>query len=73
MGLVLLTYSLDMMVRIVPDLDKVKYLTPYYYASGADVFSQTESDSLLLIKAGAVILSSLLISVMILEKKDLKA
>lgn len=51
MSLVLLTYSLDMMVRIVPDLDKLKYLTPYYYASGADVFSQVDLDILLLIKA----------------------
>jgi len=73
MGLVLLTYSLDMMVRIVPDLDKLKYLSPYYYASGADVFSQVDLDILLLIKAGVVILASLLFSVMILEKKDLKA
>lgn len=73
MGLVLLVYSLDMMIRIVTDLDVLKYLTPFSYACGADVFSQVELDWKLILVAILISLFSVLASSFVLEKKDLKA
>lgn len=41
-GLAVLFYMLDLMCRVVPALEKMKYLTPFYYANAADIFSGGE-------------------------------
>ncbi|MGT2666939.1 ABC transporter permease subunit [Streptococcus rifensis] len=73
LGLTLLLYAMDLMVRIVPDLDKLKYLTPYYYASGADVFSKTDLDWSLVGTAILVILLSLVAAFAIMRRRDIQA
>lgn len=40
LGISVLLYMMDIMCRIVPDLEFLKYLTPYYYANAADIFSE---------------------------------
>ncbi len=47
MGLVLNLYSIDMIVRIISKVEFLKFITPYYYANGADVFSHTTFDTFL--------------------------
>lgn len=71
-GLTFVTYTIDLMCRIIPDIDFVKYVTPFYYASGADVFSRTELDGSLILVAGAVILLSLYLASMVIERRDIK-
>ena len=39
MGFAVLFYLMDMMCRIVPDIEKLKYVTPYYYSNAADIFT----------------------------------
>lgn len=39
LGLAVLFYLMDMMCRIVPDIEKLKYVTPYYYSNAADIFT----------------------------------
>jgi ABC-2 type transport system permease protein len=73
MGLVLILYSIDMIVRIISKVEFLKFITPYYYANGADVFSHTTFDTFFLVKACAVIIFSLLLSVLVLDRKDLGA
>lgn len=73
MGLVLLVYSLDMMIRIVTDLDFLKYLSPFSYANGADDFSGIGVDWPLLLVSGVISLFSVIGAALILEKKDFKA
>ncbi len=42
LGLAVLLYMMDIMLHIVPDLEGLKYVTPYYYANAADIFSSGE-------------------------------
>ncbi len=38
-GIVVLFYMMDIMCRVVPALEKAKYITPFYYSNGADIFA----------------------------------
>lgn len=49
LGMALMLYFLDMMARILEKLEPVKYITPYYYANAADVFTSFSIDAKLLI------------------------
>ena len=40
LGLTLLLFAADMMCRVVPAIEDVKYLTPFYYANAADIFAE---------------------------------
>ncbi|MGT2801422.1 ABC transporter permease subunit [Streptococcus henryi] len=72
LGITLLFYAMDMMCRVAPDLEKLKYITPYYFASGADVFSQSKLEAAHLIIAAIVIVLSLVGAILIMQKRDLK-
>lgn len=39
LGIAVFFYLMDIMCRIVPDIEGMKYLTPFYYANAADLFS----------------------------------
>lgn len=39
LGVAVFLYLMDIMCRIVPNIDFLKYITPYYYANGAELFS----------------------------------
>ncbi len=39
LGLAILLYVADLMCRIVPDIEKLKFVTPYYFSNGADIFT----------------------------------
>lgn len=42
LGLAVLLYMADMLCRIVPDIENLKYITPYYYSNASDIFSNGE-------------------------------
>lgn len=42
LGLALLFFAADLMCRIVPAIENLKYLTPFYYCNASDVFTDTE-------------------------------
>ena len=39
LGFALLLYVMDLMCRIVPDLENLKYVTPYYFSNATDIFT----------------------------------
>lgn len=47
-GVSLSLYFLDMIARIIPDAEKLKYITPFYYSNGADIISGSTIDGTLL-------------------------
>lgn len=73
LGLAVLLYVMDIMVHIVPDLELLKYITPYYYTNAADIFSSGEVSWGLLIVG--IMISALAIGVggVIYGKRDLAA
>ena len=40
LGLTLLLFAADMMCRIIPAIENMKYLTPFYYSNAADIFAE---------------------------------
>lgn len=42
LGLAVLLYMMEVMIHIVPDLQVLKYVTPYFYANAAEIFSSGE-------------------------------
>ncbi len=42
LGLAVLLYMMEVMIHVVPDLEPLQYVTPYYYANAADIFSSGE-------------------------------
>lgn len=49
LGVVLLLYAYDLMARVVPDLEKVQWLSPFSFSNAADILSTGE------IKVGATV------------------
>lgn len=65
LGITILAFALDMMCRILPAIENVKYVTPFYYANAADIFSMGKIDE---VKIGIGV-GITLISCMITGKK----
>lgn len=40
LGFAVLLYVMDLMCRIVPDIEDLKYVTPYYFANATDIFTE---------------------------------
>ncbi len=71
LGVSVLMFALDMMCRIVPAIENLKYVTPFYYANAADIFSAGKINAVCLLIAAAVILCSLAAAVFRYRTKDL--
>lgn len=71
LGLTLLLFAADMMCRIIPAIKNLKYLTPFYYASAADIFTDTKVNLPCCIIAATVILITLFIALVHYKTKDL--
>ncbi|MCI8770825.1 MAG: ABC transporter permease subunit [Lachnospiraceae bacterium] len=39
LGVPVILFAADLMCRIIPAIEKVKYVTPFYYANAADIFT----------------------------------
>lgn len=58
LGVTLLLFAADMMCRIVPAIENLKYITPFYYAGAADIFTEGKLNMLMLgIGAGITLFS----------------
>lgn len=71
LGVSVLMFALDMMCRIVPAIENLKYVTPFYYANAADIFSAGKINAVCLLIAAAVILCSLAAAVFRYRTKEL--
>lgn len=73
LGVVLLLFAADMMCRIIPAIENLKYVTPFYYANAADLFTGGRADAVMLTIAGAVSLFSFAGACVRYRRKDLAA
>ena len=73
LGFAILLYVADLMCRMIPDLEGLKYVTPYYFSNGTDIFTSGQ------IEAGLVGIGALVLAVAALAafgvygRKDLAA
>lgn len=71
LGIAVLFFGCDMMCRILPAIEGLKYVTPFYYANAADIFSNGEINGIMLIAGAGVTLCSLVLSWLVYKNKDL--
>ncbi len=71
LGFVMLLYGMDLMCRILPDIENLKYVTPYYFSNGADIFAQGSVNNVMIGIGILVIAVSAVLAVFIYQNKDL--
>lgn len=73
LGFSVLLYMMDLMCRIVPDLEGLRYVTPYYYANAADIFTQSETETGLVWLGIAVTAVCAVLAGVVYERRDLRS
>lgn len=58
LGLTLLLFAADMMCRIVPAIEEMKYVTPFYYANAADIFTEGKINGVMMAAGAGIIVVS---------------
>lgn len=73
LGLAMLLYMLDLLCRVLPDLENLKYVTPYYFSNAAEIFSTGEIPMEMMLISAFVTVGSAAAAVIIYKKRDLSA
>ena len=73
LGIALILYFVDALSKITPDLVNLKYITPYYYAGAADIFTTRKIDGVLISIGIAVTILSIVVGYAKYTKKDIIA
>ncbi len=73
LGLAMLLYVADLLCRVIPDIENLKYITPYYFSNGADIFAKGQIETGMVGIGLTVILISVLAAAAVYEKRDLAA
>ena len=73
LGIAIILYFLDIMVKTITDIGFLKYITPFYYAGAADIISSGKIDILLLGIGIMVIILSAMVAIVKYAKKDIVA
>lgn len=71
LGIAILMFAADMMCRIIPAIENVKYITPFFYSNGADIFTSGEIDGVMLVIGILVIVVAFVTALGKYLKKDL--
>lgn len=59
LGFAMLLYVADLLARVLPDLEWLKYVTPYYFSNAADIFTAGKVNApMAFIAAGAIAVSA---------------
>lgn len=72
LGFSLLLYMMDLMCRIVPDLEGLKYVTPYYFSNAVDIFTQGSVDGEMAGISLAVTALAACLAAVIYQKRDIR-
>lgn len=73
LGFAVLMYLFDMLCRVIPDMDYMKYITPYYYANASDIFTDGSIDMVLVCIGIGITVVCVAASLVVYGKKDLAA
>jgi len=73
LGFSILLYVADLMCRMIPELEKLKYVTPYYFSNGTDIFTGGRIESGLAGMGALVTAAAALAAFVVYGRKDLAA
>lgn len=71
LGITVLLFAADMMCRVVPVIENLKYVTPFYYANAADIFTDGEINGIMLAAGIGIMLVSYAAAWGVYRRKDL--
>lgn len=71
LGFAVLLYVIDLLCRMIPDLEKLKYVTPYYFSNAADIFTEGKINGQMAVIYGGVIVVCAVVAVMVYRRRDL--
>lgn len=72
LGFAVLLYMMDLMCRIVPDIEALKYVTPYYFSNATDIFTEGSVDGVMAGISLGVTAMSVCLAAVICHKRDIK-
>ncbi len=72
-GLSVLLYAADVMCRVVPDLEALKYITPFYFSNAADIFVNGRVERGPALTGMLVLVISGCLAAVISQKRDFSA
>ena len=70
-GITVILFAADMMCRVVPAIENLKYITPFYYANAADIFTDGKWNGTMIIIGTGVILAAYAAAWYRYRRKDL--
>ncbi|WP_277934353.1 ABC transporter permease subunit [Parablautia intestinalis] len=70
LGFAILLYGMDLMCRIVPDIERLKYVTPYYFSNAADIFINGSVDGKMAGISAAVTVVCTVAAIVFYKRKD---
>lgn len=73
LGIAVLFYLMDIMCNIVPDLEFLRFFTPFYYANAAQIYSGGDSRMGLMFLGLAVTIVAVFAGGMVYKKRDMAA
>ena len=71
LGLTLVLFAADMMCRIVPAIEDLKYITPFYYANAADIFTDGAINGVMAVVGLGVLAASYAAAAWVYCRKDI--
>lgn len=73
LGVPVLLFAADLMCRIIPAIENLKYITPFYYANAADIFTSGSVEIGMAGIGGAVVAAAFIMSWFWFTRKDFAA
>lgn len=73
LGFAMVLYVGDLLCRVLPDMEGLKYVTPFYFSSGTDIFAEGSADAGLAAVAACVTVVCALGAVELYRRRDLAA
>ena len=73
LGFAVLLYVADLICRMIPDLENLKYVTPYYFSNGTDIFTSGQVKTELAAIGVLVMVVTALAAFAVYGRKDLAA
>lgn len=71
LGITVIFFAADMMCRIVPAIEDLKYITPFYYSNASDIFTNGVVEGSLFVIGAVIVVLSFVVALFWYQKKDL--
>ena len=71
LGLAVVLYLADVLCRVIPDIEKLKYITPYYFSNAADIFTEGKINGAMAGIGAGIAAAAVLCAAVIYQRRDL--